>query len=96
MVISEAVRLSVFTGADGKGDIREALRKEKVIIAQDATLPGVLVEDVVTARAQQDAIEAHTFGRFGPYSGMERDGPNRDVYIKGLAYRRGNRAWLLL
>ncbi|MCE2465554.1 MAG: hypothetical protein J4G01_05675 [Dehalococcoidia bacterium] len=48
-MISEAVRLFVFMGADGKGDIREALRKEKVIIAQDATLPGVLVEDVVTA-----------------------------------------------
>ena len=74
-------------GADGKGDIREALRKEKVIIAQDATLPGVLVEDVFTARAQQDAIEAHTFGRFGPYSGKERDGPNSEVYIKGLALR---------
>ena len=62
-------------GADGKGDIREALRKEKVIIAQDATLPGVLVEDVATARAQQDAIEAHTFGRFGPtraWSGTAR------------------------
>ena len=84
-MISEAVRLSVSTGADGKGDTREALRKEKVITAQDATLPGVLVEDVATARAQQDAIEAHTFGRFGPYSGMARDGPNSDFYIKGLA-----------
>ncbi len=77
----------VIMGADAKGDIREALRKEKVITAKDASLPGVLVEDVATARAQQDAIEAHTFGRFGPYSGMERDDPNRDVYIKGLALR---------
>ena len=41
----------------------------------------------MTAKAQQDTIEAHTFGRFGPYSGMERDDPNRDVYIKGLTLR---------
>ncbi len=47
----------------------------------------MLVEDVETAKAQQDTIEAHTFGRFGPYSGMERDDPNRDVYIKGLTLR---------
>ena len=59
-------------GADAKGDIREALRKERVITSKDASLPGVLVEDVATARAQQDVIEDHTFGRFGPYAGMER------------------------
>lgn len=77
----------IFMGADAKGEIQEALRKEKVITSKDATLPGVLVEDVATARAQQDVIEDHTFGRFGPYSGMERDDPNRDVYIKGLTLR---------
>lgn len=77
----------IFMGVDAKGEIQEALRKEKVITSKDATLPGVLVEDVATARAQQDVIEDHTFGRFGPYSGMERDDPNRDVYIKGLTLR---------
>ena len=77
----------VFMGVDAKGEIQEALRKERVITSKDATLPGVLVEDVATARAQQDVIEDHTFGRFGPYSGMERDDPNRDVYIKGLTLR---------
>ncbi len=70
-----------------KSDIREALLKEKVITGADSAIPGVLVEDVETAKAQQDTIEAHTFGRFGPYSGMERDDPNRDVYIKGLTLR---------
>ena len=77
----------IFMGADAKGDIQEALRKEKVITSKDTGLPGVLVEDVATARAQQDVIEAHTFGRFGPYAGMERDDPNRDVYLKGLTLR---------
>ena len=77
----------VLMGYGAKSDIREALLKEKVITGADSAIPGVLVEDLVTAKAQQDTIEAHTFGRFGPYSGMERDDPNRDVYIKGLTLR---------
>ena len=77
----------VTMGVDAKEEIRTALRKERVITGGDAEIPGVLVEDVETARAQQDVIEAHTYGRFGPYSGMERDDPNRDVYIKGLTLR---------
>jgi hypothetical protein len=74
-------------GVDAKGDIRSSLRKEQVITSADASIPGVLVEDVQTARAQQDAIESHTFGRFGPYSAMQRDDPNREVYLNGLNLR---------
>ena len=77
----------VLMGYGAKSDIREALLKEKVITGADSAIPDVLVEDVETAKAQQDTIEAHTFGSFGPYSGMERDDPNRDVYIKGLTLR---------
>ena len=77
----------ILMGYGAKSDIREALLKERVITGADSAIPGVLVEDLVTAEAQQDTIEAHTFGRFGPYSGMERDDPNRDVYIKGLTLR---------
>ena len=85
MVVLGAIFISL--GYDARSDIRAALLKEKVITGQGAAIPGVLVEDVETARAQQDYIEEHTFGRFGPYSGMERDDPNRDVYIKGLTLR---------
>ena len=74
-------------GLDAKSDIQAALLKERAITSKDAPIPGVLVEDVETARAQQDAIEQHTFGRFGPYSGMERDDPNRDTYLSGLTLR---------
>ena len=55
----------VLMGYGAKSDIREALLKEKVITGADSAIPGVLVEDLVTAKAQQDTIEAHTFGRFG-------------------------------
>jgi hypothetical protein len=74
-------------GLDAKSEIRTALLKERAVTSKDAPIPGVLVEDMQTARAQQDAIEKPTFGRFGPYSGMERDDPNRGVYLKGLTPR---------
>ena len=77
----------VYMGLDAKSDISAALRKERVITSDDASIPGVLVEDAATAKAQQDTIESHTFGRFGPYSGMERDDPNRDTYLNGLTLR---------
>ena len=77
----------VFMGADAKDEIRASLLKERVISSKDAPIPGVLVEDSKTARAQAAAIESHTFGRFGPYSGMERDDPNREVYLNGLTLR---------
>ncbi len=79
--------LFIIMGLDAKSEIRASLRQEKVITSKDAPLAGVLVEDAATARAQAEAIEGHTFGRFGPYSEMERDDPNRDTYLNGLTLR---------
>ena len=73
----------ILMGYGAKSDIREALLKEKVVTGADSAIPGVLVEDLVTAKAQQDTIEAHTFGRFGPYSGMERDDPKPGRVYQG-------------
>jgi hypothetical protein len=87
--IGMVVMGSVFVamGAKARGDIRDALVKEQVITSKDAPIPGVLVEDARTAKAQQDAIEAHTFGKFGPYSKMKSDDPNRATYLNGLTLR---------
>jgi len=85
MIVLGSVFLSL--GMTAKNDIAAALRQENVTTGEDATVPGALVEDVATAQAQQDSIQAHTFGRFGPYSGMEREDPNRDTYLKGLTLR---------
>ncbi len=74
-------------GLNARGDIGEALVKEQVITSKDAAVPGVLVHDARTAEIQQDVIESHTFGRWGPYSQMEREDPNRQVYINGLVLR---------
>ena len=77
----------IFMGLDAKSEIRDALVKEQVVTSKDAPIPGVLVEDAATAKAQQDAIESHTFGRWGPYSSLDREDPNRDTYITGLTIR---------
>ena len=61
----------IFMGLDARGEVRDALVKEHVITSDDAPIPGVLVEDAATAKAQQDAIESHTFGRWGPYSSLD-------------------------
>ena len=74
-------------GLDAKGEVREALKKAQVVTSIDAAIPGVLVEDAKTARAQQDAIEDHTFGKWGPYSSLDRDDPRRETYITGLTLR---------
>lgn len=77
----------VVKGLDAKTEIEMALVKERVVTSNDAPIPGVMVNDAPTARAQQDAIEAHTYGRWGPYSEMDREDPNRDSYLKGLTLR---------
>ena len=74
-------------GLEAKGDIRDALIKEQVVTSKDAPIPGVLVQDAKTAKAQQDAIESHTFGRWGPYSSLDREDPNRATYVTGLTIR---------
>ncbi len=77
----------VALGSNAKGDISAALRKEQVITSPDSVVPGVLVEDANTAKAQENAIESHTFGQWGPYSQMSREDPNRQTYLNGLTLR---------
>ena len=79
--------LFIAMGIDARSDVRSALIREQIVTSSDAPIPGVAVRDAETARAQQDAIESHTFGRWGPYSQLEQDDPNRETYITGLTLR---------
>ena len=74
-------------GFNAKSDVGEALAREQIVTSKDAPIPGVPVEDARTAKAQQDAIENHTFGRWGPFSQLKGDDPNRATYISGLTLR---------
>ncbi len=56
--IAMIVPSSIFVGlgATAKSDIAAALRQEDITTSQEAAVPDALVEDVETARAQQDPI----------------------------------------
>ena len=79
--------LFIALGVEARSDVRAALVKEQIVTSSDAPIPGVAVRDAATARAQQDAIESHTFGRWGPYSELDRDDPRRETYVTGLTLR---------
>jgi hypothetical protein len=79
--------LFITKGFDARADIEAALLQEQVVTSQDASIPGALVQDAATARAQQDTIESHTYGKWGPYAAMDREDPKRASYITGLTLR---------
>jgi hypothetical protein len=70
-----------------RDEIRDELRAEQITTSQDARIPGVLVDDAETARAQADVIKQHTLGTWGPYSQLPREDPRRAQFIDGVALR---------
>jgi len=79
--------LFIATGLEGRANLEAALLQEEVLTSNDAPIAGVIVKHGAIVNAQQGATEAHTFGRFGPYSGMERKDPNDETYLRGLTIR---------
>ena len=83
--------LFMVTGLDAKDMIRTALAEENITTSADAVEfgapAGVLVADAKTAEAQAEVIKMHSFDRYGRYTDMDRDDPNRAAYIKGLTLR---------
>jgi hypothetical protein len=77
----------VIQGLSVRNEIRDELRAEQITTSQDARIPGVLVDDAETARAQADVIKQHTLGTWGPYSQLPREDPRRAQFIDGVALR---------
>src|SRR5215211_3091634 len=77
----------VIQGIDVRNEIRDELRAEQIITSNDSSIPGVLVEDEETARAQADIIKEHTLGTWGPYSQLPREDPRRAQFIDGVTLR---------
>lgn len=77
----------VYEAFDAKALIRAELADEAVVTGDDAAIPGVLVTNAAAAQAESDVIKAHTWGKYGPYSLMDREDPNRVTYLKGLTLR---------
>ena len=77
----------VIQGLNVRSEIRDELRDEQITTSQDASIPGVLVEDAATAKAQADVIKEHTLGTWGPYSQLPREDPRRAQFIDGVTLR---------
>jgi hypothetical protein len=77
----------ILQGLSVRNEIRDELRAEQITTSQDASIPGVLVDDAETARAQADVIKQHTLGTWGPYSQLPREDPRRAQFVDGVALR---------
>jgi len=87
LVFVGAGAYTIGEGIEARDLVRAELADEQVMTGEDAAIPSTLVTDAATAEVQAATIKEHTFGEFGPYSGMERDDPNRETYLKGLTLR---------
>jgi len=77
----------VVEGLAVRDEITNELKAEQITTSQDARIPGVLVDDAETARAQADVIKEHTLGTWGPYSQLPREDPRRAQFIDGVTLR---------
>jgi hypothetical protein len=50
----------VSEGRDAKDEVRDAIIRENITTSEDASIPNVQVNSAATAKAQAQAIEAHT------------------------------------
>jgi hypothetical protein len=50
---------SAYVGYDGRNEVRDTLRQEKIYGAEDSTIPGQLVDTGSEARAQADIMRHH-------------------------------------
>ena len=87
LVFVAAGAYTISEGFGARDLVRAELADEQVKTSDTASIPGAWVTDVATAEVQAATIKEHTFGQFGPYSGMERDDPNRATYLDGLTLR---------
>src|SRR5581483_3825598 len=77
----------IVQGRHVRNQLTDELRDEQIITSADASIPGVLVENAETAKAQADIIKEHTLGTWGPYSQLPRDDPRRAQFIDGVTLR---------
>jgi hypothetical protein len=77
----------IIQGISVRNEIRDELKAEQIMTSQDASIPGELVDDAETARAQADVIKEHTLGTWGPYSQLPREDPRRAQFIDGVTLR---------
>ena len=76
-------------GFDAKDQVKSELVAQNITTPDDATIPGVQVNSVATAKSMADIIEQHALDASGglTYSEMDRDDPNRQVAFQAASLR---------
>ncbi len=76
-------------GQNAKNEVRDAIIAEKIITADDASIPNVQVNSAATAKAQAEAIEEHYLETTGglTYAELDRDDPARETAFRAANLR---------
>jgi hypothetical protein len=89
IVFIAAGAFMITEGRAAKNEVRTALMDERIITANDASIPGVLVKDATTAQSQSDIIKTHalTTTEGKTYAEMTREDPRRNTYLTSVNLR---------
>lgn len=76
-------------GRTAHNEVRDTLALERIITAEDAEIPLAEVDSAAEAKAQADIIRTHALAASGgkTYAEMERDDPQRAVYLNSVTLR---------
>lgn len=79
----------VFEGRNAHDDVRDALTDERIITGENADIALQPVDGPAEAKAQADLIREDVLKITGgkTYAEMERDDPNRAVYVQSITLR---------
>ena len=88
-VLVGAGTVMLFTGRAANNDIKDALAAERIVTAADSDIPNVAVTGPAEAKAQSDAIWAHTMKQTGgrTYAELPREDPLRTTYLQSVTLR---------
>jgi len=85
LVVGGVVFIAV--GLSSRAEVIAGLADEEIETVMVEGEKAVPVNSAETAMNQANIIKAHSLDRYGTYSSMERDDPNRATYISGLTLR---------
>jgi len=88
-VLVGAGGVMLLTGRAANNEIKDALAAERIVTAADSDLPNVAVTGPAEAKAQADAIWAHTMKQTGgkTYAELPQGDPLRATYLQSVTLR---------
>lgn len=81
--------VTAFYSFDAYQEATAELASENIVTPDDASIPGVPVNDIKTAVSQAEIIQEHILERTEgkTYAEMDREDPNRESYTRAVVLR---------